>query len=100
MALAWTGLVLAQAATEGGDVTVGEPYLRLVLECRAKLAAAAAPSLGLPSPPDDLIVSVMIVVAVAFLANQDAERAESWAEEATRLGAGSWRACPAIPRVR
>jgi len=95
VALTWTGLVLAQAATESGDVAAGEDYLRLMLEARAMLAtpalAAALPGQP-PAPRVEFVVGVMMVVAMAFLTAQDDERAEFWAEEATKLDAEFWQA--------
>jgi CHAT domain-containing protein/tetratricopeptide (TPR) repeat protein len=102
VALAWTELVLAQAATEGGDVAAGEDYLRLMLEARAMLATpalAAAPPGQLAAPQAEFVVAVMVVVAMAFLGDKDEERAEFWAEEATKLDAESWQAWSTLATV-
>ena len=100
--LIWTDLILAQAATEGGDVTAGEQYLRLALDRQtgSGARAQAGPPGDLPLPGPDLLVSAITVVVTALLSAKEDERAEAWAERATTLDAGSWKAWSALATVQ
>jgi len=84
--MAWTALVLAQAATEGGDVAAGEQYLRLTLECMAgRSPVPDPPAIRFPAPQDGVVPTVMLVVTGGCLDAKELVKAEAWATVATKV---------------
>ena len=100
-AMAWTALVLAQAATEGGDVATGEQYLRLTLECMAgRLPVPDPPAIRFPAPEDGVLLTVMLVVAGGFLRAKELVKAKAWAAVSTEADPESWRTWRLLSEVQ